>query len=87
MAQGPPHPDGGYQTDSSDTRFPYTNDILAGLLVGFLVFSTLMLLHQGQEIPMWLATADVIAAISAVIWAFGKGAFKEAATLVKTGPR
>jgi len=55
-----PEPDGGFQTDSAKARFSYTNDILAGALVAFAIAATMYYVLEGQDVPMWLATADVI---------------------------
>lgn len=65
-------------TDGTKARYTYTNDILAGLLVGTMLVITAAYVYRGQEVPMWLATVDVLAMLSAVIWAFGRGVVKEA---------
>ena len=66
-------------TDSTDTRFAATNDLLSILLVAALVALVGWHTYAGADIPLWLATAFVLAVITAVIWAFGAGAFRAAA--------
>ena len=66
-------------TDTTDTRFAATNDLLSILLVGALVALVGWHTNAGADIPLWLATAFVLAVITAVVWAFGAGAFRAAA--------
>lgn len=73
------------ETTSSSTRHPYTNDVLAGFLVAFAIVTTFAYLYQGREIPLWLATTDMLAITTAVVWAFGRGAFKAAKDAVAGG--
>lgn len=72
-------------TSSSSTRFAYTNDLLAGLLVCFAIGITSLLVYRGSPIPIWLATVDAVAIGTAVVWAFGKGAAKVASNIVGGG--
>ena len=71
-----PGPD---ETTSTSTRWAYTNDWLAFLLVAFTIGSTSSYIYQGATVPIWLATVDGLAIVTAVVWAFGKGAFSAAA--------
>jgi len=66
-------------TNTTDTRFSATNDLLSILLVGALIGLLAHHTYAGAEIPLWLATAFVLAVITAVVWAFGAGAFQAAA--------
>lgn len=70
------------KTTSASTRYPYTNDLLAGVLVLFAVGASSAFIYQGQDVPLWLAGVDALAIITAVVWAFGKGAAKLAGKLV-----
>lgn len=72
-------------TQSTSTRYKYTNDILAGALVLFAIGATAAFVYRGQEIPIWLATVDTFAVATAVVWAFGKGAAKLAKSIVGGG--
>ena len=72
-------------TQSTSTRYKYTNDLLAGALVLFAIGTTAAFLYQGQDIPIWLATVDTFAVATAVVWAFGKGAAKLAKSVVGGG--
>jgi len=72
-------------TNSTSTRYPYTNDLLAGVLVLFAVGATSWYVVHGQEVPIWLATIDTLAVATAVVWAFGKGAAKIASDMVGGG--
>lgn len=76
------HGDDGSDTESTSTRYRYTNDILAGALVAFAVGSTAAFLYRGDAIPLWLATVDTLSITTAVVWAFGRGAFSTAAKAV-----
>jgi len=66
-------------TDSTDTRFSATNDLLSIFLVSALIGLLAHHTYAGAEIPLWLATAFVLSLITAVVWAFGAGAFQAAA--------
>jgi len=66
-------------TNTTDTRFAATNDVLSILLVGALVGLVGWHTYAGADIPLWLATAFVLAVLTAVVWAFGAGAFQAAA--------
>ena len=66
-------------TNTTDTRFAATNDLLSILLVGALVALVGWHTYAGADIPLWLATAFVLAVVTAVVWAFGAGAFQAAA--------
>lgn len=70
------------ETESTSTRWQFTNDVLAGILVAFAVGLTAAYVAEGQTIPMWLATADAVAILTAVAWAFGRGAFSAASKVV-----
>ena len=66
-------------TNTTDTRFAATNDLLSILLVGALVALIGWHTYVGADIPLWLATAFVLAVVTAVVWAFGAAAFAKAA--------
>ena len=66
-------------TKTTDTRFAATNDLLSILLVGALVALIGWHTYVGADIPLWLATAFVLAVVTAVVWAFGAAAFAKAA--------
>jgi len=72
-------------TDSTATRYQYTNDLLAGALVLFAIGATAAFVYRGDSIPVWLATVDTFAVATAVVWAFGKGAAKLAKSIVGGG--
>lgn len=74
---------GDGETTSVSTRHPYTNDILAGLMIAMMIGMTAAYVYRGATIPMWLATVDGAAIVTAVMWAFGKGTFKAALDAVK----
>ena len=65
-------------TKSTATRWNYTNDLIAGLLVLFAVAITSVYVARGDAVPLWLSAVDGLAVVTAVVWAFGKGAFKAA---------
>ena len=69
----------GTRTNTTDTRFAATNDLLSILLVSALIALLAHHTYAGAEIPLWLATAFVLAVLTAVVWAFGAGAFAKAA--------
>lgn len=73
------------ETTSTATRHPYTNDAIAVGLVAFAIVTTFAYLWQGKEIPLWLASTDALAILTAVVWAFGRGAFKAAKDAVGGG--
>jgi len=72
-------------TQSTATRYKYTNDLLAGALILFAIGASSWFVYQGQDIPIWLATVDTFAVATAVVWAFGKGAAKLAKSIVGGG--
>jgi len=80
-----PYDDNDNTTTSASTRYPYTNDLLAFLLVLFLIGATAAYLYRGDTVPLWLATVDAFAAATATVWAFGKGAAKLARSIVGGG--
>lgn len=86
QAEAQAEADGGYQTDSTDARFSYTNDVLAAALIFAAIGLSATYVYYGDPVPIWLATVDAIGMTSAFIWAFGKGAMKEATTLLKNQP-
>lgn len=73
------------QTNSTATRYPYTNDVLAGVLVLFAIGTTAAYLAQQRPVPIWLATVDALAIGTAVAWAFGARAFAAAKEAVAGG--
>jgi hypothetical protein len=73
------------ETNSSSTRHPYTNDWIAGALVAFAIVTTFAYVWQGKKVPLWLATTDALAITTAVVWAFGRGAFSAAKDAVVGG--
>lgn len=73
------------KTTSTSTRYPYTNDLLAGALVVFAIGASSWFVYHGQSVPIWLASVDALAITTAVVWAFGKGAAKLAGDLVGGG--
>lgn len=80
-------PDDDADTDSTATRYKYTNDLLAGALVLFAIGTTAAFVYQGATIPIWLATVDALAVTTAVVWSFGKGAAKLASDMVGGGKK
>ena len=70
-------------TTNTDARFAATNDVLSILLIGALVALVGWHTYAGADIPLWLATAFVLAVVTAVVWAFGAGAFSAAADVLK----
>ena len=66
-------------TNTTDTRFAATNDLLASVLVGALVTLTVWFAVETGDVPLWLASVFALAAITAVVWAFGAAAFAKAA--------
>lgn len=75
-------PDDKADTDSAATRYKYTNDLIAGALVLFVIGTTGSFLYRGDAIPLWLATVDTFAVATAVVWSFGEGAAKMAKGLI-----
>lgn len=75
---------GGDSKKTTDTkkRFAATNDILAVLLVGSMVALVGWHTYIEAEIPLWLAMAFVLSTVTAIVWAFGGGAFEKAADVV-----
>ena len=69
-------------TESTDERYWATNDALAGVLVVALVGFTAWYVYDTGDVPLWLATSFTLSALTAVVWAFGKGAFSAAADAV-----
>ena len=69
-------------TESTAERYWATNDALAGVLVVALVGFTAWFVYDAGEVPLWLASAFTLSALTAVVWAFGKGAFSAAADAV-----
>lgn len=74
---------GDNETTSANTRHPYTNDIIAGLMVLMMIGITAAYVYRGAEIPLWLATVDGAAIVTAVMWAFGEGKFNAALDAIK----
>lgn len=72
-------------TTSVSERFKYTNDILAGSLVLFAIGASSAFIYRGQSVPMWLYIVDSLAVVTAVVWAFGRGAFKAAKEAIGGG--
>jgi len=66
-------------TESTAARWWGTNDILAGFLVVALVGLTTWFTYDVGSVPLWLASVFALSALTAVVWAFGKGAFSAAA--------
>ena len=66
-------------TNTTDTRFAATNDLLAIVLVGAVVTLTAWFVFDTGDVPLWLASVFALASITAVVWAFGAGAFRAAA--------
>jgi len=58
-------------TQSVDTRWAYSNDLLAGLLLGALAASVLASQGLGWFAPEHVEYAFSAAALLAAIWAFG----------------
>ena len=81
----PDDTDDDSSTNSTATRYRYTNDLLAGALVLFAIGATAAFVYRGDSIPIWLATVDTFAVATAVVWAFGKGAAKLAKSDVGGG--
>lgn len=74
------------ETRSTATRHPYTNDALAGALVLFAIGLSALYVHHGQSLPGWLAAANLVAILTAVVWAFGAKAFAAAKDAVGGQP-
>lgn len=72
-------PDEDESTHTTSRRYKYTNDVIAGVLVAFAIGLTAAFVYRGDPVPMWLAAVDALAVLTAVVWAFGKGAFSAAA--------
>lgn len=70
---------------SSAARFAYTNDVLATLLILSIVGATAVYVWRGDSLPLWLSTTVTVSVSTAVVWAFGRGAFKSAAEMVGGG--
>ena len=66
-------------TNTTDTRFAATNDLLAIVLVGAVVTLTAWFVFDTGDVPLWLASVFALASITAVVWAFGAAAFAKAA--------
>lgn len=77
--------DDGRQVSSSAARFAYTNDVLATLLILSVVGATAVYVYRGDSLPLWLSTTVTVSVSTAVVWAFGRGAFKAAADMVGGG--
>ena len=56
--------------------------MLAGALVAFAIVATSAYIYRGAEVPIWLATVDALAITTAVVWAFGRGAFSTASKAI-----
>jgi len=70
--------DGSADTESTATRYRYTNDLLAGSLVAFAIGATATYVSRGDAVPLWLASVLAVAILTAVVWTFGTGAFAAA---------
>lgn len=74
-AEGDPTPN---ETESTATRYRYTNDLIAGSLVVFAIAATGVYVYRGDGVPLWLASVVALSVLTAVVWAFGSGAFAAA---------
>lgn len=83
-AEDPENPDttdgeeSGGSTKSTKTRWAYTNDVIALALVAFAIGASAAHIYRGTPVPPWLYAVDAAAILTAVVWAFGAGAFKAA---------
>lgn len=67
------------QTESTESRYWLTNDLLTGGLFLLLVGLNVAYFYAHQEIPFWLQGVDATSITIAIVWAFGGKAASKAA--------
>ena len=86
MAKDGKSDDGEYTTDVN-SRLRFTNDIMAlGFVLAIIVWVTYFLVVD-SSVPTWLQVTVALGALSAIVWAFGKGVFKTALDAVQGGEK